>query len=201
MSETAAVLRRAPPHPVNLVVTDDLVRSRLTVFFRLLLVIPCAIWLALWGIVAEIVLLIAWIVGAVHGTRPGRAALVPRRLHPLLDPRERVPAAAREPVARVRGLAPVPDRRRRSRRRRRRAGSAIFFRLLLAIPAIVLSYVFRLVNNIVAFLGWFYCLIFGRMNEGMRNLSAWLFRYELQTYAYIFLLTARYPSLEGSPKV
>ena len=53
----------------------------------------------------------------------------------------------------------------------------------------------------MAFLGWFYSLIFGRMHEGMRNLSAWLFRYELQTYAYIFLLTARYPSLEGSPKV
>ena len=46
----------------------------------------------------------------------------------------------------------------------------------------------NVVNNIVAFLSWFYAIIFGRMNEGMRNTSAWLFRYELQTYAYIFLL-------------
>ena len=30
-------------HPIRLVVTDDLKRSRLTVFFRLLLVIPHAI--------------------------------------------------------------------------------------------------------------------------------------------------------------
>ena len=40
-------------HPIGLIVTDDLRRSRLTVFFRLLLVIPHLIWLTLWGIVAE----------------------------------------------------------------------------------------------------------------------------------------------------
>ena len=71
MSETAAVAPTVTaPHPVSLIVTDDLVRSRLTVFFRLLLVIPCAIWLALWGIVAEIVLFIAWIVGLFTGRIP-----------------------------------------------------------------------------------------------------------------------------------
>ena len=36
-------------HPIQLIVTDDLSRSRLTVFFRLLLVIPHWIWLGLWG--------------------------------------------------------------------------------------------------------------------------------------------------------
>jgi hypothetical protein len=96
------------------------------------------------------------------------------------------------------GIDGIPPRRREDRRaelyvpERLRPGRDL---------AILLCYVFRLVNNFVAFLGWFYSLIFGRMHEGMRNLSAWLFRYELQTYAYIFLLTARYPSLEGSPKV
>ena len=75
----------------------------------------------------------------------------------------------------------------------------VFFRGLLVIPAGLLSYVFRLVNNIVAFLGWFVCLFTGRMPEGMRNLSAWLFRYEIQTYGYAMLLTGRYPSLQGAP--
>ena len=75
----------------------------------------------------------------------------------------------------------------------------IFFRLLLVIPAGILSYVFRIVNNFIAFLAWFYCLFTGRMHEGMRNLSAWLLRYELQTYAYAMLLTDRYPSLAGAP--
>ena len=36
-------------------------------------------------------------------------------------------------------------------------------------------------NQIVAFLGWFYASATGRMNEGMRNISAWLLRYETQT--------------------
>ena len=75
----------------------------------------------------------------------------------------------------------------------------IFFRMLLAIPAILLTYVFRLVNNVIAFLSWFYALFTGRVSEGMRNTSTWLFRYEVQTYAYIFLLTGRYPSLAGAP--
>ena len=39
-------------HPVRLVAGDDLQRSRLTVFFRLLLAIPHAIWFLLWSIVA-----------------------------------------------------------------------------------------------------------------------------------------------------
>ena len=38
-------------HPVQVVVEDDLQRSRLTVFFRLLLAIPHFIWFVLWSIV------------------------------------------------------------------------------------------------------------------------------------------------------
>jgi hypothetical protein len=59
--------------------------------------------------------------------------------------------------------------------------------------------VFRLVNEVVALLGWFHCLVTGRMHGGMQDLSAWLLRYQVQTYAYLFLLTDRYPSLSGGP--
>src|SRR5437588_577105 len=81
----------------------------------------------------------------------------------------------------------------------KRSRLTVFFRIVLALPAMLLTYVFRLVNQLVALLGWFYSLALGRMNEGMRNISAWLLRYEAQTYAYIFLLTGRYPSLAGAP--
>ncbi len=64
---------------------------------------------------------------------------------------------------------------------------------------LILSQVFRYVNQVVALLGWFYALATGRMSEGMRNLSAWLLRFEVQTYAYVMLLTGRYPSLAGAP--
>src|SRR5215469_4569569 len=38
--------------PVQLIVSDELERSRLTVFFRLILAIPLVIWLSIWGIAA-----------------------------------------------------------------------------------------------------------------------------------------------------
>jgi hypothetical protein len=34
----------------------------------------------------------------------------------------------------------------------------------------------------------------------MRDISAWMFGYEMQTYAYLFLLTGRYPSFAGAPR-
>ena len=58
------------PHPIHLVVTADLDRSRLTVFFRLLLVIPHLIWLALWGIAVWFAVLAAWFVGIFTGRVP-----------------------------------------------------------------------------------------------------------------------------------
>ena len=70
-----------------------------------------------------------------------------------------------------------------------------FFRYLLVIPAALLMYVLGGVLRVVSFLGWFVCVVLGRMPEGMRNLGSYCLRYEVHTYAYMFLLTARYPSL------
>jgi hypothetical protein len=33
----------------------------------------------------------------------------------------------------------------------------------------------------------------------MQDISTWLLRYEVQTAAYMLLLTQRYPSLSGGP--
>ena len=77
----------------------------------------------------------------------------------------------------------------------------VLFRIFLAIPALILCYVFRIVNQIVAFLGWFYCLFTGRMHQGMRDISLWMLRFEVQTYAYLMLLTGKYPSFAGAPTV
>jgi hypothetical protein len=37
--------------------------------------------------------------------------------------------------------------------------------------------------------------VLGRMPKGMRDLSAYCIRYQVQTWAYLVLLTSRYPSL------
>ncbi len=185
-------------HPIGLIVTDDLRRSRLTVFFRLLLVIPHLIWLALWGIVAELAVLIAWFAALFTGR-------VPDGLHGFIANFLRYSTRVNSymlllanpyPPFSSAGSYPIDVRIDPPQQQSR---LTVFFRLLLVIPAGLLSYVFRIVNNLVALLGWFYCLALGRMHEGMRNISAWLLRYEIQTYAYLFLLTGRYPSLAGAP--
>jgi len=197
MSEAAAVSDPAA-HPVGLVVTDDLKRSRLTVFFRLLLATPHFVWLELWGIAACVALLVAWLVALFTGRVPdGLHGFITSYLRYtthvyaylllLADPFPPFSAQAGYPVdLRVEG----PQDQGRV---------TVLFRLVLAIPALILASVFRTVNEVVAFLGWFYALFTGRMNGGMRDLSTWLLRYELQAYAYLFLLTGRYPSLAGAP--
>jgi hypothetical protein len=187
-------------HPIGLIVTDDLERSRLTVFFRLLLAIPHLIVLALWTFVADVALIVAWFAALFTGRLPDGlhsfladylrySTRVNAYMLLLANPWPPFGSGGSYPVdARIDPALP-------------QSRVTVFFRLVLAIPAAILVYVFRGVNGVVALLGWFYSLVLGRMHEGMRNVSAWLLRYELQTFAYVMLLTGQYPSLAGGPTV
>jgi hypothetical protein len=55
--------------------------------------------------------------------------------------------------------------------------------------------VLSVVLQVASFVGWFAALALGRMPRGMRDLMAYCLRYQAQTYAYLLLLTGRYPSL------
>ena len=68
--EHAGTVTAQVRHPIRLVVTDDLQRNRLTVFFRLILAIPHLIWVALWGIVAVLAALANWFATLVKGESP-----------------------------------------------------------------------------------------------------------------------------------
>jgi hypothetical protein len=200
MSDAVVATQTSDEHPIGLIVTDDLRRSRLTVFFRLLLAIPSVIWLALWGIVALIALLVAWFAALFTGR-------VPDSLHGLLASFIRFATRVTSYILLL--ANPFPgftngqsypiDVRIDSPAAQNRW--TVFFRIFVAIPALILSSVFRSVNNVIALLSWFYILVTGGMHEGMRNISAWLLRFEVQTYGYVFLLTGRYPSLAGAPTV
>jgi hypothetical protein len=188
-------------HPIGLIVEDDLKRNRLTVFFRILLAIPQAIVLFFWAILAYLAVIVAWFAALIMGRVPdGLHTFLARFLRATthLNAYVLLLADPWPPFTGEEGTYPVdlrvdgPDKQNRL---------TVFFRTLLAIPALLLSYVFGLVNRLVAFLGWFICLFTGRMNEGMRDVSAWMLRYEIQTYAYVMLVTGKYPSLGGGPKV
>lgn len=190
---------QAQTHPIELVVTDDLQRNRLTVFFRLILAIPHLIVYVLWGIAVYVAVLVAWIAGIILGR-------IPDGLHSFIaswtrysvrvlaytnltaDPFPPFGSGGDYPVdCRIAG----PEKQSRL---------TIFFRSILAIPALILMYVLNPVLQILGFLGWFVCLALGRMPEGMRDLQTFCIRWIAQTYGYMFLLTSRYPSLSGGPK-
>lgn len=193
MSETLPALPAPPPHPIHLVVTDDLRRSRLTVFFRLLLAIPHLVWLTLWSLVVSFAVLVAWLAGLFTGR-------VPDGLHSFMAAYTRYYThldaylwIAADPYPGFTGdpgypvdveIAPAVAQSRLT----------ILFRLILGIPAMIVTSVLQQVAWIVAFLAWFYALFTGRMSKGMRDLQVYCLRYQAQTYGYFLLLTQRYPS-------
>jgi len=185
---------RVVNHPIRLVVADDLRRNRLTVFFRLLLAIPPLVWVGLWGLAAFFVLIAAWFAALVTRRVPAGlhrflAAFVRYQTHVfaylslVADPFPGFSGSAPYPVT-VTIDPPVEQGR-----------LGVFFRLLLAIPAALISGVLNYLTELLAFFAWFVCLAIGRMPEGMRNLLAFSVRYHAQTQAYEYLLTERYPSL------
>ena len=188
------VVTDAPaPHPIHLVVTDDLHRSRLTVFFRILLVIPHFIWLSLWGIAVWFAVLAAWLIGMFVGRVPeGLHLFIAAYLRYLTHVYAYFSIAA-NPFPSFTGtpgypidieIAPAAQQSR----------LAIFFRLLLVIPAYIVVSVLGYVAQIVMFLAWLYALFAGNLHVGLRDVLAYWLRYNAQTIGYICLLTQRYPS-------
>jgi Domain of unknown function (DUF4389) len=206
------------PHPVRLVVTDELRRNRLTVFFRLLLAIPHFIWVTLWSIVAIVVAILQWIVTLISGTpAPGLHGFLCRfarytvhlnaYLYLVANPypgfsgdEDSYPVDVRLPGPQV------------------QARWKTLFRIILVLPAAGLSLALSGVGGpgrlprsgrsasfssgggaltlFCAFLGWFASLARGRMPKGLRDAGAYGLGYGVQTLAYVLLITDRYPNAD-----
>jgi hypothetical protein len=67
------------------------------------------------------------------------------------------------------------------------------FRLILAIPALILSSVYGSLVASAALLAWFAGLATAKMPLGLRNAAALALRYHAQTTGYLLLLTDSYP--------
>ena len=193
MSETISAVDVPSPHPIHLVVNDDLERNRLTVFFRLILAIPHFIFWALWSLAVGLAVIVAWVVGIFAGRIPDAlhsfmAGYVRYSTHLyayvgiVADPYPGFNGAPGYPIDLE--VAPAVSQSRLT----------ILFRIILAIPAAIVANVLQNVAGIVAILAWFYALFTGKANKGMRDLQAYCLRYQAQTHSYLLLLTQRYPS-------
>ena len=209
------------PHPVRLTVEDDYRRSRVTVFFRLLLAIPHLIWFFLWTLLIIVTGIANWLISIFTGKPPGG-------LHRLMCNYIRYQAHLTAYLALVAnpypGFAggpgeypidielpaePVAQRR-----------WTILIRIVLGIPALIVSAALagstggnvsagggsgrksRGFNGggallfVCAVLGWFASLARGRMPKGLRDAGAYAIGYSAQTAAYVLLVADRYPNAD-----
>src|SRR5262249_19627868 len=75
------------------------------------------------------------------------------------------------------------------------------FRLLLAFPALIVSYGTTYALEAAGLLMWFVGLFAGRAPVGLRNLAVYALRFQAQINAYLYFLTDAYPHaspLEGA---
>ena len=67
------------------------------------------------------------------------------------------------------------------------------FRLPLALPAMFIGSALATVFMVLYPLAWIGAIVTGRMRPGLRDLGASIVRYWAQLFAYLLLLTDRYP--------
>jgi hypothetical protein len=179
--------------PIRLEVNAELRRSRVTVFFRLIMTIPHLIWLALWGILLFFAAIANWLATLVNGQSPAGlhnflAAYVRYQTHVyaylflIADP---FPGFLGQP-----GSYPVEASIAEPRPQN---PWKVAFRVILGIPVLLLDGAYGGLLFAVALLGWFACLATGQMPRGMRNAGALGLRYSAQAHGYLLVLTEAYP--------
>ena len=173
-------------------------RNRLTAFFRLILAIPLAIVLYVYGIVACIAIVIAWFAIVFTGRYPkGLYDFVAGFMRFLT----RVTAYAAllcDPYPPFGGAADpaYPVRMEFAGPLEHYSRLKTFFRIILAIPIMVLRYVMGLLLEIGAFAAWVVIVITGKMPRGLFDLMVLANSYTARSDAYLYLLTETYPPFQ-----
>jgi len=172
-------------------------RNRLTTFFRLILAIPLAIWLYLYAIVALVAIVIAWFAIVITGGYPrglydfvaGFTRFATRTLaytYLLCDPYPSF-GGSEDPAYPVRMRFEPLERYDRLK---------TLFRIILAIPILIVRYVMGLLLEIGSVAAWFVILITGKMPRGLFDLMVLANSYTARSDAYIYLLTETYPPFQ-----
>jgi hypothetical protein len=173
---------------------EPLRRRRLVVLLRSVLFVPHYIVIAVWTVLAAPAVGVAWLALLIEGR-------LPTWLDRFLSAYVRYVGQASAWFYLLSGLYPDPLHTREhpfaieipERPRQRRL--ITFFRLPLSLPAVVLASVFRVVLSLAAIAAWFTGLALGRTTAGLQELGTFCLRYELETIAYVLLVTQRYPRL------
>ena len=173
-------------------------RNRLTTFFRLILVIPLAIVLWVFAIIATVAVVIAWFAIVITGRYPqglydfvagfNRFLARVTAYAALLD--DPYPPFGGSPETsypvRMEFAGPLASYNRLK----------TAFRIILAIPIAILRYVMNLLLEIGAVAAWFLIVITGKMPRGLFDLMVLANSYMARSDAYLLLLTETYPPFQ-----
>jgi hypothetical protein len=172
--------------------------SRLTTFFRWLLVIPHLVVAALYGFVAYIAGVIAWFAILFTGRYPAGlygfnagfvryASRVSSYSYLLADAYPPFGTGPESPYPV--GLQVGPPKESYSR-------LSALIRIFPLIIVWVIAYVLSIVLGVVAFVAWFVVVIMGRLPRGLHDVLAFCISYQCRAMAYAFLLTESFPSFD-----
>lgn len=172
--------------------------SRLTSFLRLILAIPLAIWLYVYGIVAYLAVVLAWFAIVITGHYPrGLYAFVAGFIRflarftaytVLLCDRYPSFTGSRDPAypIRMEFEGPLP----------RYSRLKTLFRIILAIPILVMRYVMQLLLEIGGIAAWVVIVVTGRLPRGLFDPMVLANSYLARSDAYLALLTETYPPFQ-----
>ena len=167
--------------------------SRLTVAFRLILAIPHLILVYLLGYLASIVGVIVWFAALFVGR-------VPDGLHGFMTGLTRYTARVQAYLLLLTDDYPPFSFQDRGYAVELELGAgrlnraAVLFRLVLAIPAMLVFLALFLGVWIIAFPVWLTALITGRVPSPLFDASTVVLRYQTQFNAYFYSLTPAYPA-------
>ena len=169
-------------------------RSRVSTFFRWLLVIPHLIVVFFWGIAAFFAIVVAWFAIVITGRWPqglydfvagflryttyvnGYAYLLTDRFPPFSGKDDSYPVQL--------GIGPPKPEYNRL---------TAAFRLILFIPVYIISYALSLVAGLGAFLAWFAIVILGRQIRPLEEMIVLGLSYQQRSMAYGALVSEEWP--------
>jgi hypothetical protein len=170
-------------------------RSRLTTFFRIILVIPHLVVVAVWGFLAFFAVIAAWFALVITARYPqalydfiaglmrystavhGYFALLTDEYPPFSADTDDFPVHLKIPP-------PRPEYNRLH----------AAFRLITAIPPYIIAYAMQIVWEIGALLAWFAIVVLGKQPKGLQDMIVLGLSYQQRAYTYILLLTEKWPS-------
>lgn len=194
------------PTPVQVAVAEAAQQRRATVAFRLILAIPHLFVLYFLGIAAEVVVFIGWWGALFMGRLPDFAA---NFLSGYVRWCTRVYAymfllTDVYPPFTLEDDPGYPVRIAMTHERLNRL--AVLFRLILAIPAAIVSAVAVWGAMIVSFIAWLITLVAGKLPPSLHLAFTAVLRYQIRYISYLLLLTPTYPGAlfgdgSGAPAV